>query len=39
MAIAIVNVEGVHLALFLKRFCHSQSLGARHKVCRSGYGV
>lgn len=31
MAIAVVNVEGAHLALFLKRFCHSQSLGDRHK--------
>lgn len=31
MAIAVVNVEGARLALFLKRFCHSQSLGDRHK--------
>ena len=31
MAIAIEIVEGVHLALFLTRFCRSQSLGDRHK--------
>jgi hypothetical protein len=29
VAITIIDVEGVHLALFLKRFCHSHSLGKR----------